>query len=85
MIFMKVIFTDGIKGEISKEASKNLYIQTRFSLEEWQALKAEMDRLNIISYEDPFLVETNRRLQNLQSGCDTFVCIEYVENQIAAH
>lgn len=82
---MKVIFTDGTEGELSKEQSKNLYIQNRFTLEEWQALKDEMDRLNIISYEDSFLLEINERLQSLQSSRDTFICIKYVENQIAAH
>lgn len=82
---MKVIFTDGTFGDLSKGESKNLYIKNRFTLEAWQDLKNEMDQLAIITYEDPYLVEINIMLQKVNSGCDTFVSIEYVRNQITAH
>lgn len=72
---MKVIYSDGTKGELSEENSKNLYIQNRFTLEDWQTLKNEMDKLGIIKFEDPFLSKL---------GAD-LVSIEYVKNQIAAH
>ena len=72
---MKVVYSNGTEGTLSAEQSKNLYIQDRFTKEAWEELENEMNRLDIIQFDDPLLS---------QLGAD-MVYIEYVRNQVAAH
>lgn len=72
---MKVVYSNGTEGTLSAEQSKNLYIQNRFTKEAWKELENEMNRLDIIQFDDPFLSTL---------GAD-MVHIEYVRNQVAAH
>ena len=72
---MKVVYSNGTEGTLSAEQSKNLYIQGRFTKEAWEELENEMNRLDIIQFDDPLLN---------QLGAD-MVHIEYVRNQVAAH
>lgn len=72
---MKVVYSNGTEGTLSPEESKNLYISKRFTKEAWQELEDEMNRLDIIEFEDPVASQL--------SG--TLVHITYVKNQIAAH
>lgn len=72
---MKVIYSNGTEGTLSAKDSKNLYIQHRFTKEAWEELECEMNRLDIIKFDDPFLSTLGADLVN----------IEYVRNQIAAH
>ena len=72
---MKVIYSNGTKGNLSAEESKNLYIQHRFTKKAWEELESEMNRLDIIKFDDPLVHKLGGDL----------VCIEYVKNQIAAH
>ena len=70
---MKVVFTDGTEGFLAQEDSKNLYISNRFTKEAWQELEAEMLRLSIIRFADPFLSKMGGKL----------VSLEYVRTQIS--
>lgn len=72
---MKVVFSNGRKGTLPSNVSKNLYVQNRFTKEAWQELENEMIKLDIIKFADPFLSSL---------GAD-LISIEYVRNQIAAH
>ena len=72
---MKVVYSNGKKGTLSAEQSKNLYIQNKFTKEAWEELENEMNRLDIIKFDDPFLSTL---------GAD-MVSIEYVRNQISAY
>ena len=72
---MKVVYSNGTEGFLSAEESKELHITNRYSKESWQELEDEMNRLDIIEFEDP--------LVSLLSG--TLVHISYIQNQIAAH
>lgn len=72
---MKVVYSNGTEGTLSAKQSKNLYIQNRFTKQAWQELESEMNRLDIIKFDDPFLSTLGAEM----------VCIEYVRNQVAAH
>ena len=72
---MKVIYSNGNEGFLSVEQSRNLYIRNRFTKIAWEKLEIEMNRLDIINFEDPFLYQL----------CGEMVSIEYVRNQNAAH
>ena len=72
---MKVVYSNGTEGTLSAEQSKNLYILDRFTKAAWEELENEMNRLDIIQFDDPFLSTL---------GAD-MVHIEYVRNQVAAH
>ena len=52
---MKVVYSNGSEGTLSAEQSKNLYIQNRFTKEAWEELENEMNRLDIIRFDDSFL------------------------------
>lgn len=72
---MKVVYSNGTEGTLSAEQSKNLYVQSRYTKEAWEDLENEMNRLDIIKFEDPFLCALGAEM----------VSIEYVRNQVAAH
>ncbi len=72
---MKVVYSNGTEGTLSAEQSKKLYIQNRFTKEAWEELENEMNRLDIIKFDDPFLSTLGAEM----------VSIEYVRNQVAAH
>ena len=72
---MKVIFSNGKEGTLSDDVAVNLYIEDRHTKEAWKELEGEMERLNVISFEDTLL-----RLVGAE-----MVSIEYVRNQVAAH
>lgn len=72
---MKVVYSNGTEGTLSAEHSKKLYIQNRFTKEAWEELENEMNRLDIIKFDDPFLSTLGAEM----------VSIEYVRNQVAAH
>lgn len=74
---MKVIFSNGKEGTLSKDESKNLYLENRWTKEEWQDLENEMNRLDVIKFEDPLPLELGLKA--------SLVTIEYVRNQIAVH
>ena len=73
---MKVVFSNGTEGRLSAEQSKKLYIQHRFTKESWEELENEMNRLNIVKFDDPF---------GRSVGARNMVSIEYVKLQIEAH
>ncbi len=70
---MKVVYANGTEGILSEEDSKNLYISNRFTKESWQELEAEMLRLSIVKFADPFLSQVGGQL----------VSLEYVRTQIS--
>ena len=72
---MKVVYSNGTEGTLTPEQSKNLYIQNRFTKEAWEELENEMNRLDIVKFDDPFLSTLGAEM----------VSIEYVRNQVAAH
>ena len=72
---MKVVYSNGTEGTLTSEQSKNLYILDRFTKEAWEELENEMNRLDIIKFDDSFLSTLGAEM----------VSIEYVRNQIAAH
>lgn len=72
---MKVVYANGTEGTLSAEQSKKLYIQGRFTKEAWEELESEMNRLDILKFDDPFLSTLGAEM----------VSIEYVRNQVAAH
>lgn len=72
---MKVIYSNGTEGTLSAEQSKKLYIQGRFTKEAWKELENEMNRLDIIKFDDPFARKLGAEM----------ISIEYVKNQVAAH
>ena len=49
---MKVVYSTGQEGVLTEEKAAKLYIRGRHTKESWQELKAEMDRLGIIKFED---------------------------------
>lgn len=74
VLTMKVVYSNGSEGTLSAKDSEKLYIQGRFSLESWQELESEMNRLGIIKFEDSLLSEIGGDL----------VSIEHVRDQVAA-
>ena len=72
---MKVVYSDGTEGNLSLDQCRNLYIKDRFTKKDWEALEFEMNRLNIIKFDDPFLRTFGAKM----------VSIEYVKEQIAIH
>lgn len=72
---MKVVYSNGTEGILSAEQSEKLYVQNRFTKEAWQELEDEMNRLDIIKFDDPFLSTLGAEM----------ISIEYVRNQVAAH
>lgn len=72
---MKVIFSNGKEGTLFDDIATNLYVEDRHTKEAWKELEEEMNRLDVIRFEDPSL---------RQFGAE-MVSIEYVRNQIAAH
>lgn len=74
---MKVVFSDGSKGTLQAEESKNLYLENRRTKEQWQDLENEMKKLDVIKFEDPLLLELGLK--------GDLITIEYVRNQIAVH
>ena len=65
---MEVVYSDGTKGTLSAEQSKDLYLRNRWCKKEFEKLEEEMNRLNIIKFYDSYL-KTN-------------VSIEYVRGQV---
>ena len=72
---MKVVYSNGTGGTLTAEECKNLYIQNRFTKEDWQKLESEMNRIGIIKFDDPVFGKL---------GAD-LISIEYVRNQITSH
>lgn len=72
---MKVVYANGKEGNLPENQGRNLTIKGRFSKEDWEDLKLEMEILGIIKFEDPFLKFLGADLTS----------IEYVENQIVSH
>ena len=72
---MKVIFSNGKEGTLFDDVAVNLYVEDRHTKAAWKELEEEMERLDIISFEDTLLQTVGAEM----------VSIEYVRNQIAAH
>ena len=72
---MKVIFSNGKEGTLSADVSANLSVDGRHTKEAWKELETEMEKLNVIRFEDPLLQLVGAEM----------VSIEYVRNQVAAH
>ena len=72
---MKVVYSNGTEGTLYAEQSKNLYIKRRFTKEAWKELENEMNRLDIVKFDDTFLSTLGTEM----------VSIEYVRNQVATH
>lgn len=72
---MKVVYSNGTEGTLSSEQSKKLYIQNRFTKGAWTELENEMNRLDIIKFDDPLLSKYGAEM----------VSIEYVRIQVETH
>ncbi len=72
---MKVVYSNGKEGTLPSEQSQNLYISNRFTKEDWEELENEMNRLDIVKFDDPFLHTLGAEM----------ISIEYVRNHVAAH
>lgn len=70
---MKVVYADGTVGTITPEEGKNLYIHNRFTKSAWEELEAEMNKLNIVKFDEP----------NLSKVGFEMISLEFVRNKIA--